>query len=152
MSGKRIEINEDDSICAHDTMPAKAESRSRMSKVGGDRTRGGPPSRHHLPQSSRRHLRRSLDVTELILTKCTSLASAANFHANSSGRAFRSKISGVAPSQYYPLPLPHFLLSFSPSSRLFFVHQLWLLRPSRLLPETSLRTRRFVLVNFSAKN
>lgn len=119
MSGKRIEINEDDSICAHDTMPAKAQSRSRMSKVGGDRTRGGggPPSRHHLPQSSRRHLRRSLDVTELILTKCTSVASAANFHANSSGRAFRSKISGVAPSQYYPLPLPHppVLLAIFPS-------------------------------------
>lgn len=71
-----------------------------------DRSRGLPFRRRLLPSSSC-HLRRSLDVTELILSRDVRLTSTANFHANSSGRAFRSKISRVAPvAQSDPLPPP----------------------------------------------
>lgn len=86
-------------------------------RTSANRSRVLPFRRRFLPSFSR-HLRRSLDVTELILLRGVHLASTANFHANSSGRAFRSKISRVTPVAILSLHL-HFHLLFLSSSFCF---------------------------------
>jgi len=85
-------------------------------RTSTNRSRKLPFQQCLLPSSSR-HLRHSLDVTELILSRNVRLTSTANFYANSSGRAFRSKISRVAlVVQSDPLPFSSIFISSSSSS------------------------------------